>query len=329
MSNRGSKAGGSLAGSSQRGDRGQASHLALQPDPLNGSMVPLIRDVLLQHELLTFVAENNETLHVHGNTQTFVVHTPGTSHAQQHTHDAPPPAGTREGLTAHRGVNGGEESEQGQPKGSPAIPKTWAPTLQPPRTLPSLPQGVPEVTAQVEPADPTPLSLAAVQGVTAHVGPTGGGAPNPSENQEGGIGWDVDDDFIIREAARLERESPPHPVMAQVAPAWVGDYPQQTSRAAAQTTQVGASAEHRAEGGFGPVVASPSPMGSPTPMGQRHVIAQAERAGPYHPGRRAEGTVTAHLAPDPSTLNPHTPCRGRKSKQGGMLSKIFSGKFRV
>ena len=136
MSNRGSRAGGSVAGSSQRGDRGQASQIALQPDPLTGSMVPLTRDVLLQHELLTFVSENNETLHVHGNTQTFVVHTPGTSHAQQHTHDAPPPAGTREGLSAHRGVNGGEESEQVQPKGSPAIPRTWAPTLQPPRTLP-------------------------------------------------------------------------------------------------------------------------------------------------------------------------------------------------
>ena len=327
MSNRGSRAGGSVAGSSQRGDRGQASHIALQPNPLTGSMVPLTRDVLLQHELLTCVAENNETLHVHGNTQTFVVHTPGTSHAQQHTHDAPPPAGTREGLSAHRGVNGGEESEQVQPKGSPAIPRTWAPTLQPPRTLPSLPQGVPEVTAQVEPAGPTPFSLATVQGVTAHVGPTGGGAPNHSETQEGGIGWDVDDDFIIREAARLEQEFPPHPVMAQVAPAWVGDYPQQTSRAAAPTTQVGVSAQHRAEGGFGPVAASPSPMRSSTPMGQRHVIAQAERAGPYHPGRRAEGTVTAHVAPDPSTLNPHTPMQRTQVQTGGNAVENFFGQI--
>ena len=52
MSNRGSRNGGSVAGSSRMGEPGQEARTALMPGPNTGGHVELTQNALLQHELL-------------------------------------------------------------------------------------------------------------------------------------------------------------------------------------------------------------------------------------------------------------------------------------
>ena len=329
MSNRGSRAGGSIAGSSHAGNRDLEAMFAASPDLTTGSMVPLTQNALIQHELLTLVADNADTLHVHGNTQLFAVHTPNTSVTQHNAHLAHPPAGTREGLSVNRGVVGGEGNGQEQPRGSPAIPRTWVPSLPPPGTVLTLPQGVPGATLRDEPAGPVPLLPATIQPVTVRAEPSGGGGNMPPEERElWGSGWDADDALFREAAARLEQGPPPDPVTVRAVPAWVGNYPQVTSRAAAATpARAEAAAPNGNTGGYSCPGMLPSPIGTPATMGHRHVTVRAERPGPYHHERGADGAAAARAAPNPGPLTPHPPTVQARASVGGNAVENFSGPF--